>query len=95
MALIGQLFIIIIRHRIGLDWAAFGKHEKILKSRRVPLHVKTKVYASYILPVVLYGLDCITRNKALSSKIEVFQNHILRFLTGHKLTKSESRPSET
>ena len=73
-----------VRHRIGLGWAAFGKHEKILKSSRVPLHVKTKIYLSYILPVVLYGLDCVTWNKTLSSKIEVFQNHILRFLTGHR-----------
>ena len=43
-----------------------------------------KVYLSYILPVVLYGLDCITWNKTISSKIEVFQNHILRIITGHR-----------
>ena len=42
------------------------------------------IYLSYILPVVLYGSDCVTWNKTLSSKIEVFQNHILRFLTGHR-----------
>ena len=73
-----------VRHRIGLGWAAFGKQEKILKSTRVPIHVKTKIYLSYILSVVLYGLDCVTWNKSLVSKIEVFQNHILRFITGHR-----------
>ena len=73
-----------VKHRIGLGWAAFGKHEKVLKSSRVPYHIKTKVYLSYILPVVLYGLDCVTWTKKLASKIEVFQNHILRFITGHR-----------
>ena len=72
------------RHRIGLGWAAFGRHEKVLKSSRVPFHIKTKVYLSYILPVVLNGLDCVAWTKKLASKIEVFQNHILRFITGHR-----------
>ena len=58
-----------VRHRIGLGWAAFGKQEHILKSPRVPYHIKTKVYLCYILPVVLFGLDCVTWNKDLESKI--------------------------
>ena len=30
-------------------------------------------------------MDCLTWNKALANRIEVFQNHIMRFITGHKL----------
>ena len=74
-----------VRHRIGLGWAAFGKQEHILKSTRVPYHIKTKVYLCYILPVVLFGLDCVTWTRVLESKIEVFQNHVLRFITGRRL----------
>ena len=74
-----------VRHRIGLGWAAFGKQEHILKSNRVPYHTKTKVYLCYILPVVLFGLDCVTWSKALELRIEVFQNHVLRFITGKRL----------
>ena len=72
-------------HRMGLGWAAFGKQEHILKSTRVPYHIKTKVYLCYILPVVLFGLDCVTWTKNLESRIEVFQNHVLRFITGRRL----------
>ena len=43
------------------------------------------MYLVYVLPVVLYGLDCITWTKQLSNRIEVFQNHIMRFITGHRL----------
>ena len=74
-----------VKHRIGLGWAAFQKNSTILKSKRVPVQVKVKVYNLYILPVVLYGLDCITWTKKLSNCIEVFQNHIMRFILGHRL----------
>ena len=74
-----------LKHRIGLGWAAFQKHSTLLKSKRVPITVKVKVYLIYVLPVVLYGLDCITWTKQLSNRIEVFQNHIMRFITGHRL----------
>ena len=56
-----------------------------MKSKRVPITVKVKVYLIYILPAVLYGLDCITWTKNLSNRIEIFQNHIMRFITGHQL----------
>ena len=74
-----------LKHRIGLGWAAFQKNSTALKSKRVPISVKVKVYLVYVLPVVLYGLDCITWTKALSDRIEVFQNHVMRFITGHRL----------
>ena len=49
-----------LKHRIGLGWAAFQKHSTLLKSKRLPITVKVKVYLVYVLLVVLYGLDCIT-----------------------------------
>ena len=77
--------LVALKHRIGLGWAAFQKNSCVLKSKRVPISVKVKVYNIYVLPVVLYGLDCITWTKKLSNCIEVFQNHIMRFILGHKL----------
>ena len=74
-----------LKHRIGLGWAAFQKNSSVLKSKRVPIPTKVKVYQIYVLPVVLHGLDCITWTKQLSDSIEIFQNHIMRFITGHRL----------
>ena len=74
-----------LKHRIGLGWAAFEKHKTILKSKRVPIATKVRTYLLYVLPVVLYGLDCITWDQKLSQSIEVFQNHVMRFITGHRL----------
>ena len=33
-----------VKHRIGLGWAAFGKHEQLIKSKRIPIHIKSKIY---------------------------------------------------
>ena len=38
-----------------------------------------------MLPVVLYGLECATWTRTSATKLETFQNHIMRFMTGHKL----------
>ena len=74
-----------LKHRIGLGWAAFNNNSTILKSKRVPIAIKVKTYLLYVLPVVLHGLDCITWTQKLSQRIEVFQNHVMRFITGHRL----------
>ena len=76
---------IALKHRIGLGWAAFENNKVILKSKRVPIAIKVRTYLLYVLPVVLYGLDCITWNQKLSQSIEVFQNHVMRLITGHRL----------
>ena len=74
-----------VDYRIALAWAAFSKKEHILKSNRVTIKVKTKIYNTYVVPVLLYGLDCVTWTSRMMSKFEVFQNHIMRFITGKRL----------
>jgi len=39
-----------------------------------------------IIPVILYGLDCVSWTSSLCSKVEIFQNHMMRLMTNHKLT---------
>ena len=51
----------------------------------MPLSVKARVYLIYVRSVVLHGLDCITWAKQLADNIKVFQNHVMRFITGHRL----------
>ena len=37
------------------------------------------------MPVVLYGLDCSTWKQTSLQILEVFQNHIMRFMTSHTM----------
>lgn len=70
-----------IDNRIAKGWAAVNKNEILLKSNRIPINIKTKIYKTFIMPIVLYGCECITWNKNLLRKMEVFQNKILRIIT--------------
>ena len=79
------LVIYIIKHRIGLGWAAFEKNKILLTSKRVPYHIKAQVYNTYILHVVLYGLECVNWTAKLEKQVETFQNHIMRFMTNQRL----------
>jgi len=65
----------VVKHRIGLGWDIISK--------RVPYHIKAKIYKTYILPVVLYGLECVNWTVKLYNKVEIFQNNIMRLMTGY------------
>ncbi len=74
-----------VQHRIGLGWAAFQSNKFLLTSKRIPPKVKARIYNTYILPVVLYGLDCVNWTVSLCDKIEVFQNHMMRIMLDKKV----------
>ena len=71
--------------RIGKAWGAFEKKKYIITDKRLPVSRKVTVYEDYILPVVLYASETIVWTKKNLSKMEVFQNHIMRWITGHRL----------
>ena len=74
-----------IKHRISLGWAAFNNNSQTLKSSHIPSKVKGRLFTTYVLPVVLYGMDCVAWTQNLIHKMEVFQNHAMRIMTGHRL----------
>ncbi len=74
-----------VTYRIGLGWAAYEKNKIFLTSRRISMHVKKKIYETYVLPVILYVLDCVNWTSSLCTKIETFQNCIMRAMTNKTL----------
>ena len=46
---------------------------------------KRQTIESYIFPTVLYAAETITWNPTLLKKISTFQNHLMRWMSGHKL----------
>lgn len=74
-----------VQYRIGLGWAAFEKNKKILTSSRLPIRLKAKILNTYVLPVVLYGLECVNWKSTTMEKITTFQNHMMRFITNKTL----------
>ena len=64
----------------------FEKNKQLLTSRRTPFHIKARLYKIYILPVVLYGLECVNWASSLLRRMETFQNHVMRYMTRNRLT---------
>ena len=46
-----------IKKRITIGWAAFGKVDNIMRSRRESMKIKRKIHDEYILPVMTYGFE--------------------------------------
>ena len=77
-----------VKARIALGWAAVNKKFDLLKSNVLSMMNKVNIVETYIYPVVRYGLEVVALSKSLKSKIDVFQNDVMRLLTGNnKLDK--------
>ncbi len=74
-----------VQHRIAKGWQIFQDKKTIITHRRLPMESKRLTYETYILPSVLYAAETITWSPALLKKMATFQNHIMRWMTGHRL----------
>ena len=74
-----------VEARICKAWQAFQNHKHLITSNHLSFSSKRKVYETYVRPVVLYAMETIVWKPPLVQKITVFQNHIMRWITGHRL----------
>ena len=74
-----------VEHRIARGWQAFQKKKSIITHKRLSMKAKRQTIESYIFPTVLYAAETITWNPTLLKKISTFQNHLMRWMSGHKL----------
>lgn len=72
-----------IKTRIALGWTTINKKLYLLRSKVLFMKNKSNLVETYIYPIVRYDLEAASWSKVLTSKIEVFQNDIMRVLTGN------------
>ena len=80
--------LVAVQHRIGLGWAAFNKNKAVLTSKRVSYHLKSKIFNTYVIPAVPYGLECVNWTSKSLQKLVVhlLQNHVMSFMTNKRLS---------
>ena len=77
-----------VQHRTGLGWATLSKNKAVLTSKRISYHLTSKIFNTYVIPFVLYGVESI-------QKFAVFQNHMVRFMTNKRLChRRRNRPQD-
>ena len=75
-----------IRRRIRLSWAAFGKLSFILKNKKYPQYLKSKIFNQRILPVMPYGAQVWTLTKSNMDRIAIAQRSMERQMLHIRLT---------
>ena len=71
-----------IAERIGCVTDMLSPIDKVMKSRNISRRTKLRIYNIIIRPTVLYGCETLTLTKERMRKLEVFENGILRRITG-------------
>jgi hypothetical protein len=84
-----------IQRRIGLTSQAFGKLNKIWRSKGITKNTKIRIYETLIKPILLYGSECWTIRKSDEHRIMVAEMSWLRRIAGitrlHKIRNEEIR----
>ena len=73
-----------VNYRIGKGWQVFQQKKHILTSSQLSYRAKRQCYETYIAPTILYAAETVTWKPKLMSQMKVFQNHIMRWITGHR-----------
>ena len=73
-----------IKSRLKTENACYHSVQKLLSSSLLPKNLKTKIYRTIILPVVLYGCETWFLRWREERRLRVFENMVLRRIFGPK-----------
>jgi hypothetical protein len=76
-----------IKSRLKLGNACYHSVQNLLSSRLLFKNLKIKIYKTIILPVVLYGCEIRSLTLWEERRLWVFENRVLRRLSGRKRDK--------
>ena len=73
-----------IKSRLKSWNACYHSVQNLLSSSLLPKNLKIKIYRTTILPVVLYGCEIWSLTLREESRLNVFENRVLRRIFGPK-----------
>ncbi|KAI8522203.1 hypothetical protein Bbelb_019570 [Branchiostoma belcheri] len=71
-----------IKRRITLGWAAFGRVDNIMRSKKASVRLKRNVFNQYILPVMTYGSETWALTSTQMEMLRVAQRKMERIMLG-------------
>jgi hypothetical protein len=73
-----------VKRRLHLDKTCYHSVQKVTSSHLLPINVKTRIYITIILPVVLYGCETWSLPLREEHRLRVFEKRVLRRIFGPK-----------
>jgi len=78
-----------IRSRFKSGNACYNSLQNLLSSSLISKNLKTKIYRTIMLPVVLYGCETWSLTMREERRLRVFENRVLRRILGRRETREE------
>ncbi|VDP34288.1 unnamed protein product [Heligmosomoides polygyrus] len=71
-----------VNSRVSAAWSKWRSMTGVLCDRKIPEHLKSKIYRTVIRPVAMYGAECWPATKKAESRLSVMETKMLRWTTG-------------
>ena len=69
-----------IENRIKAGWTFYYKYKEILKDKKIPMSLRSKIINVCLIPIMTYGCETWAMNKETEHKLGVTQRKIERLL---------------
>ncbi|VDP06475.1 unnamed protein product [Heligmosomoides polygyrus] len=71
-----------VNARVSVAWSKWRSLTGVLCDRKIPEHLKSKVYRTVVRPVATYGAECWPVTKEVESCLSVVEAKMLRWTAG-------------
>ena len=76
-----------IKVRIGLAWAAFAKLKSILRSPKIKLNFKIRLFKAACISILLYGCETWILTETSNEKLDIYARTCYRIMLGIKQSR--------
>ncbi|VDO19903.1 unnamed protein product [Heligmosomoides polygyrus] len=71
-----------VNSRVNAAWSKWRSLTGVLCDRKIPEHLKSKIYRAVVRPVAMYGAECWPATKEAESRLSVMETKMLRWTAG-------------
>ncbi|VDO98592.1 unnamed protein product [Heligmosomoides polygyrus] len=71
-----------VNSRVSAAWSKWRSLTGVLCDRKIPEHLKSKIYRTVVRPVAIYGAECWPATKEVETRLIVMETKMLRWTAG-------------
>ena len=79
-----------LEHRLSCAWLKYHSHRETLQNKRVPLHLRLRLFNSTVSPSALYSLSSTPLTACQLEKLDITQRRMLRRIVGWVRVEGEA-----
>ncbi|VDP26174.1 unnamed protein product [Heligmosomoides polygyrus] len=68
--------------RVSAAWSKWRSLTGVLCDRKIPGHLKSKIYRAIVRPVAMYGAECWSATREVETRLSAMETKMLRWTAG-------------